>query len=575
MAASAEYRFGPYRFDADGRVLFRGSQDLGLPPKAADTLHLLLTHAGRVVDKAQLLDTVWANVVVGEGSLTRTVSILRKALGGEDASRAYIATVSKRGYRFVAPLDQRTDAANADQRVMLLVLPFGNSSATRSYDYFSDGLTEEMIAQLARLNPAQLGVIARTSSMMFKDSKRRVREIGRELGVRYVLEGTVRRGRNRVRIAARLIQVSDETQIWAESYERSAGDVLRLQCEVAAAIANEIRIKLAPRAAERLQAAPEIPAAALEALLKGRHCLNQRTESAMRVSIAHFETALQHCPGCALAYAGIADANVMLACRGMVPAKETFRSSAEAARRALEIDPELGDAHGSLAHVRLHDWDWVGLDQQFRRAIELAPSLAIVYYWYGEYLMSQNRPEEAIATTSTAQRLDPLSPVIRASLGMILYLARKYDRASEILVDAIETSPEHFLPHMRLGLIRIQQKQFPEAIRELKIATRLAEESTETQAALATAYAASGDRANAMRIARKLERTRGKRYVLPYNIAKIYAAANDRMRAYDWLETAYEGGNPDLIELNSEPLFDCLRSGRHLTRLMRKIGWAF
>jgi TolB-like protein/Flp pilus assembly protein TadD len=572
MSAGPEYTFGPYRFDAKGRMLFRGSTDLGLPPKAADTLHLLLTRAGEVVDKSTLLDTVWPNVVVGEGSLARTISILRKALGGEDASRAYIATVSKRGYRFVAPLERRGNVADESPRVMLLVLPFENSSAVRRYDYFSDGLTEEMIAQLARLNPQQLGVIARTTSMMFKGTPRRVSDVGRELGVQYVLEGAVRRTRDSLRIAARLIQVGDETQIWAESYERETGDVLRLQSEVAASIAREIQVKLAPRAASRIGIA-DIPAPAFEAFLKGRHFLNQRTERAMRTSIAHFETALHLCPDCAPAYAGIADAQVMLACRGMVPAKETLRRSAESARKAIELNAELGEAHGSLAHVRLHDWDWVGLDEQFRRANELAPSHAIAYYWRAEYLMSQGKPDEAIASASIAHRLDPLSPVIRSSMGMILYLARHYDRASEILVNAIEASPRHFLPRLRLGLVRIQQKLFPEAIRQLETASRLAERSTETQAALAMALAASGDRAGAMRIARALENARGRKYVLPYNIAKIYAAANDRVRAFDWLETACEGGNPDLIELNSEPVFDCLRTDAHLTRLMRRIGW--
>jgi TolB-like protein/Tfp pilus assembly protein PilF len=570
MSAGSDYSFGPYRFDAKGRMLFRGGRDLKIPPKAADTLGLLLENAGAVVEKSQLLDAVWPRVVVGEGSLTRTISILRKALGGEAASRAYIATVSKRGYRFVAPLDHH-GSAPGESRVMLLVLPFENSSSARRYDYFNDGLTEEMIAQLSRLNPELLGVIARTTSMMFKDTKRRVSDIGRELGVQYVLEGTVRRGRGEVRIAARLIQVSDETQVWAESYVRKPAYMLRLQGEVATAIAKEIKIKLAPD--KTIEAPREMPAEAFEALLRGRHFLNQRLESTMRTSIAHFETALHHCPDCASAYAGIAEANVMLACRGMVPAKETFRQSADAARKAIELDPMQGDAHGSLAHVRLHDWDWVGLDEQFQRATALAPSLPLVYYWYGEFLMSQGKPEDAIASAARALKLDPLSPVVRSSFSMILYLARQYDRASEILVSTMETSPNHFLPHMRLGLVRLQQKQFPEAIQQMKLATRLAEESTESQAALAMAYAASGDRANATRIARKLENLRGRRYVLPYNLAKIYAAGGDRTRAFDWLETAYEGGNPDLIELNSEPIFDCLRTDRHLAQLMRRIGW--
>lgn len=573
MPGISQYRFGPFRFDAEGRVLFRGQQDLGLPPKAADVLLLLLTRAGSVVGKAALLDAVWAGRVVGEGSLTRTISILRKALGGDDASRAYIATVSRRGYRFVAPLDTHAVDTPASERVMLAVLPFANAGSHRKHDFFTDGLTEEMIAQLSTLNPERLGVIARTSSLMFKGSRRRVADIGRDLGVHYVLEGSVRRARGRARVTTRLIQVSDETQVWAGNEERAAGDLLRLQAEVAQAVATGIRVRLAPRGMRRIDAVRELPPEAFESLLKARHHLNQRTEAAMRRSIAQFEAVLARCPDCAPAWAGIADANVMLACRGMVPAKETFRKSAAAANRALELDGELGDAHGSLAHVRLHDWDWVGLDARFRLAIELSPSLAIVNYWYAEYLMSQGRRDAAIATAESARRLDPLSPVIASALAMILYLARDYDRASRILVDAIETVPGHFLPHLRLGLVRVQQGQFGDAVRELRRAVRLADNSTETRAMLAMALAAGGDRAGAARIAKQLESARSRRYVLPYNIAKIHAAAGDRTRAFDWLEIAYEGGNPDLIELNSEPVFDGLRGDRYFTGLMRRIGW--
>ncbi|HZF16853.1 MAG TPA: winged helix-turn-helix domain-containing protein [Steroidobacteraceae bacterium] len=574
MSSGSRYRFGPFTFDAHGRMLLRGEKDLGLPPKAADTLLALLEKAGSVVDKTTLLDCVWAGRVVGEGSLTRTISILRKALGGDDASRAYIATVSKRGYRFVAPIDEGAGGKPADPRVMLAVLPFENLGAGRAHDYFSDGLTEEMIAQLSALNPQRLGVIARTSSMMFKDSKKRTGDIGRDLRVHYLLEGSVRRSRGRVRIAAQLIQVSDETQVWAENYERKAGDVLRLQCEVAEAIAREIQVKFSPRVSRRPDIALEVPVKAYEAFLKGRHLLNQRTETGMQGSIAQFEAALRFCPTYAPAYAGIADANVMLACRGMLPAKETFRRARAAARKALELDVELGDAHGSLAHVRLHDWDWEGLDQDFRRATDLNPSLAIVHYWYAEYLMCQGKPEAAIASAESAYRLDPLSPVIRSSLAMILYLARRYDRAATLVVEALEATPDHFLPHLRLGLIRTQQRQYGDALVHLRKALKLSGQSTETLAALALGHAASGDRRAAQAIVNRLERMKGKRYVLPYNIARIYAAARDRERALAWLETAYEGGNPDLIELNSEPVFDSLRGDRRFAHLMRRIGWA-
>jgi tetratricopeptide (TPR) repeat protein len=263
----------------------------------------------------------------------------------------------------------------------------------------------------------------------------------------------------------------------------------------------------------------------------------------------------------------------MLACRGMVPAKETFRRARAAARKALELDSELGDAHGSLAHVRLHDWDWEGLEQDFRRATELNPSLAIVYYWFAEYLMSRGRAAEAVASAQTAYRMDPLSPVIRSSLSMILYLAHRFEEAATILVQACAADPGHFLPHMRLGLVRIQQRRYDDAITELKTASRLADGSTETLAALGVAYAAKGDARATRQLVDRLERLKGRRYVLPYNVAKIHSAARDRRKTFEWLETAYEGGNPDLIELNSEPVFDWIRGDAHFKDLMRRIGW--
>jgi len=575
MTSTINYTFGPFCFSAKGRVLFRDAADLALPPKAADTLLVLLENAGQVVEKDELFKSVWTGTVVGEGSLTRTISILRRALGKAAHGNPYIATVSKRGYRFVAGVNKTLSNPEAagDSRVMLAVLPFDNLNSGRTDDYFSDGLTEEMISQLSRLNPPQLGVIARSSSMMFKGAHKRIAQIGRELGVSYVLEGSVRRSRGRMRIAAQLIQTSDETHVWAENYERPTGDVLRLQCHVAEAIAQEIQIKLTPRAARRLACAPEVPENAYEAYLQGRHLFNQRTEAGMRDSIAQYELAIRHSPLYAPAYAGIADSYVMLACRGMVPAKETFRRARSAARRAIELDHDLGDAHGSLAHVRLHDWDWEGLELNFQRATELNPSLAIVHYWYGEYLMCQGRRDEAIASTETAYRLDPLSPVVRSSMAMILYLARRYDQAETILAGALQTSPKHFLPHLRLGLVRVQQRRYDDAVSEIKLAIRLAGHSTETLAALGMAYAAQGDTNRAYGIVAELERLRAKRYVLPYNIAKIYAAACDKKKAFEWLETAYEGGNPDLIELNSEPIFDGIRHAPRFAHLMRRIGW--
>jgi tetratricopeptide (TPR) repeat protein len=293
----------------------------------------------------------------------------------------------------------------------------------------------------------------------------------------------------------------------------------------------------------------------------------------MRKSIAQYEEAIRLQPDYPMAYAGLADSYVMLACRGMVPAKESLREAKAAGRKALELDGELGEAHGSLAHVRLHDWDWEGLERDFQRAIDLHPALSIVYYWYGEYLMSMGRAQEAIAMTRRAQQSDPLSPVLGASLGMILYLARQYDEAERVLQRAHEIDPNHFLPHMRLGLVRLQQHRSAEAIAEFKTAVALADHSTETLAALATAYAMAGKSGAARKLTAQLQASQAEHYVLPYNIAKIYAAAGATERALEWLERAYQEGNPDLIELNSEPLLDSLRGESEFSRLMRRIGF--
>jgi len=575
MAAGGRYEFGHYRLDVRAHLLFRNGRRVVLTPKAVDLLAALVEAQGEPVGKQELLHRVWPDAVVEEGSLTSHISLLRRVLAEGAGGRQFIETLPKRGYRFVGPcaaMAQPAAATGAGRR-MLVVLPFENLSGGRKHDYFSEGLTEEMISQLARLSPEQLGVIARTSAMQYKSTTKTAQQIGQELGVSHLLEGSVRRSGERVRITAQLIRVSDATHLWAEGYERSLHDILALQAEVARAIAREIQIKLTVGVQHRLDRVAAIDSEAHEAYLRGRHLWNRRTEEGLRNSIALYEEAIRRQPDYAMAYTGVADSYVMLACRGMVSAKETFRRARAAARKALELDGELGEAHGSLAHVRLHDWDWEGLDRDFLRAIELHPAQPIVYYWYGEFLMSMGRPEEAIAMTRRAQQADPLSPVIAASLAMILYLARHYDEAARMLQRAQEIDPDHFLPHLRMGLVRLQQEGYPEAIRELQTAARLANHSTETLAALGTGYAMAGMSGEAHRIVAQLQASQAEHYVLPYNIAKIYAAARDKDKSFEWLERAYQEGDPDLIELNSEPLFDRLRGEPKFSELMRRIGF--
>ena len=574
MDSGMQYAFGTYQLDGEGRVLFREGVLVALPPKVAELLVALVQAAGTVVTREHLLERLWPDTVVEEGSLTSHISLLRKTLGADSKGRQFIETLSKRGYRFVAPVTLVECEAPESARLMLVVLPFENFTAGDKYDYFSDGLTEEMITEIARLSPERLGVIARTSAMLFKSTTKNIGEIGHALGVSHVLEGSVRRAGERVRITAQLIRVSDESHLWAESFERALDDVLEVQAEVAQAVAREVQVKLSPHDARRLH--PEkrrsIKPQAYEAYLRGRHFWYRRTEEGMRRSIECFQEALQYDPSFAAAYDGISDAHTMLACRGITPALDSFHKAKAAARQAVRIEPDLGAGYASLAHVRLHDWDWVGIESDFRRAVELDPGYAISHYWYAEYLMAMGRTEAAIRRVEHSLVLDPLNSVINASVGMIRYLAHDYDGALVALRRGLEIDPTHYVSHLRVGLVCMQKNLPNEAVAAMLQAVTHSRGSTEAKVGLAQAYAIMGDSQSMKRIVQELGEGR-RPYVSPYNVARLYGAIGDKPRALEWLERAYQEHNPDLIELTREPSFASLRSDAKFRELTARIGW--
>jgi len=573
---SGQYEFGAYRLDAQGRLLFKGGDRVALPPKVLELLVALVRAAGRPLTREQLLRLLWPDTVVEEGSLTSHISMLRKALGESPDGQDFIETLPKRGYRFGASVKRVESGATDSQvdRAMLVVLPFENFTAGERYDYFSDGLTEEMITELARLSPERLGVIARTSAMQFKSTAKSAAQIGSELGVSHVLEGSVRRAGERVRITAQLIRVSDESHLWAESYERGLHDVLEVQAEVSRAVAREIRIKLTPHEKQRLD--PDKPRSvnpqAHELYLRGRHFWYRRTEEGIRKSIECFEEALRHDPSMAVAYDGISDAHTMLACRGMTPAVESFHKAKAAARQAVRMEPELGEGYATLAHVRLHDWDWVGLENEFQRAVQLDRGYAIAHYWYAEYLMAMGRTEEALGRVRHSWELDPLNSVINASVGMIHYLAHDYDGALVALRRGLEIDPSHYVSHLRVGLACLQKNRTDEAVEAMRQAVTHSGGSTEALLGLAQAQALSGDKVALVKIVKELSEG-GHRYVSPYNVARVYGAIGDKEQALEWLERACEEHNPDLIELTREPSFASLRSDAKFRALAGRIGW--
>jgi TolB-like protein/tetratricopeptide (TPR) repeat protein len=573
---SGQYEFGAYRLDAQSRMLFKEGGHVALPPKVAELLIALVQAAGRALTREQLLQRLWPDTVVEEGSLTSHVSMLRKILGEGPHGQDFIETVSKRGYRFVPPV-RRVGSSAPDSgvdRAMLVVLPFENFTAGERYDYFSDGLTEEMITELARLSPERLGVIARTSAMQFKSTAKSTAQIGSELGVSHVLEGSVRRAGDRVRITAQLIRVSDESHLWAQSYERGLHDVLEVQAEVARAVAREIQIKLTPGEQRRLDPdkTRSVNPQAHELYLRGRHFWYRRTEEGIRKSIECFEEALRHDPSFAAAYDGVSDAHTMLACRGMTSAVESFHKAKAAARQAVRMQPELGEGYASLAHVRLHDWDWVGLENEFRRAAELDPGYAIAHYWYAEYLMTMGRTQEALGRVRHSWELDPLNSVINASVGMIHYLAHDYDGALVALRRGLEVDPTHYVSHLRVGLVCLQKNLANEAIDAMRQAVMHSGGSTEALAGLAQAHAVAGDKPAMEKIAKELGAST-RRYVSPYNVARVYGAIDDKEQALQWLERAFQEHNPDLIELTREPSFHSLWSDAKFRELVKRIGW--
>lgn len=573
------YTFGPFRFDATGRALFRGAGMIPVPPKAADTLLFLVENAGNVVTKEEIFATVWRDTFVEEGSLARSISVLRKLLGDRGQAHEYIVTVPKRGYRFAAPVEQAAsrEAPGAPAKVMLAVLPFVDLSGDERYGYFSDGLTDEMITQLGRLNPERLGVIGRTSAMQYRSTNKSLQRIARELGVTYLLEGSVRRGGSRVRVSAQLIHASDQTHRWTGSYERELHDVLALQSDVARAIAKEIEVKLAPRERERLSAAAAVHPQSYEDYLKGRYLWNARTREALDKSIQHFERAIRSEPRYAAAYAGLADSHLTLHDLDYVPPKLAIRKAKQAAATALEIDEELAEPHVSLAHAYFHELDWASAEREFSRGMELNPSYATAHFYYANYLLAVGRCAEAIQEAGRARALDPVSLPAQTNVAMIFCLAGQPDKAIEESLAALETDPNYASAYEDLGRAYGLKRMHRRAIAAFrKAVTKSKRGSPRYLAALAHAYGVAGRRKEALGLLRELDRLAGHRHVSSYAFALTFVGLGRKEKAFAWLARAcrerasavpFVGIEPRWAPLHSDPRFKALLVRVGLARL--------
>jgi len=490
-----------------------------------------------------------------------------------DSGRQVLQKQALRAPGFVRDVSERSAPSTAAEakRIMLGVLPFRNLSGNKKHDYFSDGLTEEMITQLARISPKQLGVIARASAMRYRSTNKSVRQIGRELGISYILEGSVRRAGNRVRIAAKLIQVSDATHLWAETYERKLRDILSLQNEVAGAAVREIKLKLAPQEHERLVGAAAVNPQAYEACLQGRYLLNRRTFEALQKSVQYFQKAIQRDPHYAVAYAGLADSYLTLLDYGHLSTDDATRKADAAARKALQIDDTLAEAHTSLGHSAFHQFSWPTTETEYRRALELNPNYASAHYYYANYLTAAGRMEEALVEARSALALDPVSLPAGANLANLLYHARRYKEALEQAFHVLEIDPTFYRAYEDLGKAYEQQRKLPQAIAAFRKIVSASGHNPAYVAHLAHAYALAGERRKAARLLQELQKRSAKQHVAPCAFAVVFAGLGDKKQTLSWLEKAYTARDEMLPFLRVDPRLAFLHDDSRFQSIVRRM----
>ncbi len=474
--------------------------------------------------------------------------------------------------RALAAGPPRSPVAESRHRIQsLAVLPLENLSGDPEQEYFADGLTEELIATLAQIGA--LRVISRTSAMQYKGARRPLPEIARALNVDAIVEGSVRRAGDRVRITAQLIEAPTDRHLWANSYEGNLSDVLALQGEVAQAIAHEVRIKLTPEQEKRLARARSVAPEAYEAYLKGRYYWDKRTEEGLYKGIEYFRQAIEIDPLYPLAHVGLADSYNILGYYSYLTPREAFPKAKAAAARALELDANLAEAHCSLAYAQHYlDWDWETSERSFRRAIEINPGYAVAHQFYALQLAVLGRSEEARAEITRAVELDPLSLIINASVGYAHFFARRYPEAAEICLKTLEMDSNFYLAHLWLGWAYEQMGKLDEAIAEAQKAVSLSGGRPGILASLARAYAVSGRVAEARHLLEELAEPAKRRYVSSYRLAGVYAGLGEMDASFELLEKAYQERSHLLTHIKVDPWFDPLRADPRYLDLVKRVG---
>src|SRR5262245_3163234 len=563
-------RFATFELDMRSRELRTGVRRIRLQEQPFEILRMMLERPGDVVTRDEIQQRLWpkGTFVDFEHAVNAAVKRLRAALGDEADRPRFVETLPRRGYRFIAKLDgvsaNSVAQAQKPSQPRLVVLPFTNLSEDPAQEYFSDGLTEELIAQLGAIGRGRIGVIARWSSMAFKGTSQRARAIGEALDAQYLLEGSVRREDDRVRITARLIEAATETQIWSDSYERTLSDCcpvpsdrLSVQTDVAARVARALALELAP-APETSTATGPLAPSAYQSYLKGRYYWNTRGAEALDEVIASFTRVVDEAPGFAAGHAALARARIATAEVYLRLPRQELAYAYDAAARALELDPELAEAHLAIGDaVRLLNWDWRAAEDAYARALVLNPSLESAHRSYGSLLLVSDRADEGIRELERACELDPLCLVSTLSAAWGHYLVGRNDHVIDRCRYTVDIDPERPGAHRLLGAALLQEGLYDEAVAALEAGVAIAPENRVTLAWLAHARAVSGDARGARDTVDRLRASAT--YVPAYHRALAHAGLGDLDAAFSALDDACSDRDPMIAFVAIEPRFASLR----------------
>jgi DNA-binding winged helix-turn-helix (wHTH) protein/TolB-like protein/Tfp pilus assembly protein PilF len=584
------YEFGAFRLDPSERLLLRDGRNVQLAPKVFDTLIALIENSGRLVDKEELMSRLWPDTFVEEATLARNISDLRKALGESTGEQKFIETVPKRGYRFTGEvkcnrLEQpmviverhfRTrmvidEHLDADAGVTsIAVLPFRPITAEERDEYLELGIADALITRLS--NVSQIVVRPTSSVRKYIGVEQESVHAGQELRVGHVLDGSIQRAGDRIRVTAQLVSIADGRSLWAGKFDERFTDIFGVEDAISEQVANALVLKLTGEEKRLIARRDTDDAEAHRLYLKGRYYWNKRTRDGYEKGIEHFNQAIEIDSSYALAFAGLADCYSMLGRFGLVQPVEVMPRAVSSAGTALQLDDTLAESHASKALAgHIYGWNWAEAEHHYKRAIELNPHFATAHHWYGVFLAEMGRAEESIAEIELAQNLDPVSLIIGADAGMILYLSRDYDQAVEQCRATLSMDPNYFRARMWLGCAYEQKGLYQDALVEYQTARSL-DDSPYVLEWLARAHALSGNQIEANRIIEELAALSYRVYVDSYYLASVYIALGKKREAIAKLEKACRERSCWLSRLRVDPLFDNLRHTAGFEDVLSSVG---